>query len=51
MTLRNTVCSNLDGVKNKELNLRIKGSKALDLAYVAAGRLDGFFQKNLIFGT
>ena len=39
--------SNLDGVKNKELNLRISGSAALDLAYVAAGRLDGFFQKKL----
>ena len=40
--------SNLDGVKNnKDLNLRISGSAALDLAYVASGRLDGFFQKKL----
>ena len=39
--------SNLDGVKNLELNLRISGSAALDLAYVASGRLDGYFQKNL----
>ena len=27
--------------------MRISGSAALDLAYVAAGRLDGFFQKKL----
>ena len=39
--------SNLDGIKNLDLNLRISGSAALDLAYVASGRLDGFFQKNL----
>ena len=39
--------SNLDGAKNLELNLRISGSAALDLAYVASGRLDGYFQKNL----
>ena len=40
--------SNLDGVKNnQDLNLRISGSAALDLAYVASGRLDGFFQKKL----
>ena len=39
--------SNLYGVKKVDLNLRVSGSAALDLAYVAAGRLDGFFQKNL----
>ena len=33
--------------KKVELNLRVSGSAALDLAYVAAGRLDGFFQKKL----
>ena len=30
-----------------DLNLRISGSAALDLAYTASGRLDGFFQKKL----
>jgi len=39
--------SNLEGVKNIDLNLRISGSAALDLAYVASGRLDGFYQKKL----
>ena len=33
--------------KKVDLNLRVSGSAALDLAYVAAGRLDGFFQKKL----
>ena len=37
--------SNQDGIKNIELNTRISGSAALDLAYVASGRLDGFFKK------
>ena len=35
------------GAKNIEFNLRVSGSAALDLAYVASGRLDGFFQKKL----
>jgi len=39
--------SNLESLKNIGLNLRVSGSAALDLAYVAAGRLDGFFQKKL----
>ncbi len=39
--------SNLEGSKNIDLNLRVSGSAALDLAYVASGRLDGFYQKNL----
>ena len=39
--------SNLEGVKNIDINLRISGSAALDLAYVAAGRFDGCFLNNL----
>jgi myo-inositol-1(or 4)-monophosphatase len=31
----------------KSAGLRRPGSAALDLAYVAAGRLDGFFEKKL----
>ncbi|RPG99830.1 MAG: inositol monophosphatase [Candidatus Pelagibacter sp. TMED118] len=30
-----------------DINLRITGSAALDLAYVGCGRFDGYFQKNL----
>ena len=32
---------------NKNLNTRKSGSAALDMAYVGAGRYDGYFQKNL----
>jgi myo-inositol-1(or 4)-monophosphatase len=32
---------------NIDIHLRVSGSAALDMAYVAAGRYDGFFQKNL----
>ena len=32
---------------NKDLNVRKSGSAALDMAYVGAGRYDGYFQKNL----
>ena len=39
--------SNLESLKNIELNLRVSGSAALDLAYVAAGRFDGFWEQNL----
>tara|TARA_Y100001970_G_scaffold169620_1_gene207367 strand:+ start:5056 stop:5790 length:735 start_codon:yes stop_codon:yes gene_type:complete len=39
--------SNIEGSKNSKLNLRVSGSAALDLAYVASGRLDGFHQKKL----
>tara|TARA_Y100000590_G_scaffold1599_1_gene1972 strand:+ start:2346 stop:3080 length:735 start_codon:yes stop_codon:yes gene_type:complete len=39
--------SNSKGIKDIELNTRVSGSAALDMAYVASGRLDGFFQKNL----
>ena len=43
-------CLFASGNKNNEildLSLRKTGSAALDLAYVAAGRFDGFFQNNL----
>ena len=39
--------TNIDGAKNTSLNLRVSGSAALDLAYVGAGRLDGFYQEKL----
>ena len=39
--------SNSDGVKFSNLNIRCSGSAALDLAYVAAGRLDGYFQNKI----
>ena len=32
---------------HKNLNVRKSGSAALDMAYVGAGRYDGYFQKNL----
>ena len=32
---------------NFNLNTRNSGSAALDIAYVGAGRYDGYFQKNL----
>ena len=32
---------------NYSLNTRKSGSAALDMAYVGAGRYDGYFQKNL----
>ena len=32
---------------NKNITMRRSGSAALDMAYVAAGRFDGYFQKNL----
>ena len=31
------------------LNTRISGSAALDMAYVAAGRYDGFWQRSLSY--
>ena len=43
-------CLFATGGKNEiktKLNIRKFGSASLDLAYVAAGRYDGFFQKNL----
>ena len=39
--------SNSEGVKFSNLNMRCSGSAALDLAYVAAGRLDGYFQNKI----
>ena len=39
--------SNHEGLKFSNLNLRCSGSTALDLAYVASGRLDGFFQNKV----
>ena len=39
--------SNQEGVKFSDLNMRCSGSAALDLAYVASGRLDGFFHNKI----
>ena len=39
--------SNHAGVKFSNLNMRCSGSAALDLAYVASGRLDGYFQNKI----
>ena len=33
--------------QNNDLNIRRSGSAALDMAYVAAGRYDGYFENNL----
>ena len=39
--------SNHEGVKFSDLNMRYSGSAALDLAYVASGRLDGYFHNKI----
>ena len=39
--------SSQEGVKFSNLNMRNNGCAALDLAYVASGRLDGFFQNKI----
>ena len=39
--------SNHEGVKFSNLNMRYSGCAALDLAYVASGRLDGYFQNKI----
>ena len=39
--------SNHDGVKFSNLNMRYSGSAALDLAYVASGRYDGYFHNKI----
>ena len=39
--------SNHEGVKFSNLNMRYSGCATLDLAYVACGRLDGFFNKQI----
>ena len=39
--------SNHEGAKFSNLNMRYTGCAALDLAYVASGRLDGFFHNKI----
>ncbi|WP_440927019.1 inositol monophosphatase family protein [Candidatus Pelagibacter sp.] len=39
--------SNQEGIKFSDLNMRCSGCAALDLAYVASGRLDGFFHNKI----
>ncbi len=39
--------SNHEGVKFSDLNMRYSGCASLDLAYVASGRLDGFFHNKI----
>ena len=39
--------SNHEGVKFSNLNMRYGGCAALDLAYVASGRLDGYFHNKI----
>ena len=39
--------TNKNGLSSTDLNARIFGSAALDLAYVASGRIDGYFQNDL----
>ncbi len=39
--------SNHEGVKYSDLNMRYSGCTSLDLAYVASGRLDGFFHNHI----
>ena len=39
--------TNKIGSSIDQLNCRITGSAALDLAYVSSGRFDGYFQNNL----
>ena len=39
--------SNRDGVRLSNFNIRYTGCAALDLAYVAAGRFDGFFHNDV----
>ena len=39
--------SNQEGIKFSDLNMRYSGSAALDLAYVASGRYDGYFHNKI----
>ena len=39
--------SNHEGVKFSDFNMRYSGCAALDLAYVASGRLDGYFHNKI----
>ena len=41
------VSSDHEGAKFSDLNMRCSGCAALDLAYVASGRLDGFFHNKI----
>ena len=41
------ICNEWKKRKYIDLNSRKTGCAALDLAYVAAGRFDGYFQENL----
>ena len=45
------ICCRWKNEKKKlDFQYRRSGSAALDMAYVAAGRYDGYFQNDLIFG-
>ena len=39
--------SNHEGTRYSKLNMRYSGCASLDLAYVASGRLDGYFHNNI----
>ena len=39
--------SNHDGLRFSNFNMRCTGCAALDLAYVASGRFDGFFHNDI----
>jgi len=39
--------TNKEGIKFSDLNMRYSGSAALDLAYVASGRYDGYFHNKI----
>ena len=39
--------TNKEGIKFTDLNMRYSGSAALDLAYVASGRYDGYFHNKI----
>ena len=44
---RSQTTTNKEGVKFSDLNMRYSGSAALDLAYVASGRYDGYFHNKI----
>ena len=45
------VCSLWEKLENKiDLTFRRSGCAALDMAYVASGRYDGYYQSNLFMG-
>ena len=39
--------TNISGAVQSDLNTRVTGCAALDLAYVAAGKIDGFWERDL----